>query len=130
MRLFQLLVRMLSTQDYHDFAALYALAHPRQNGEEGNDQYASSIATLFAECPQQADNKQLLAELAAGDASPNVVARHERDAFGTLLKESAVEMIAVARKLTAMMEMNETFVADTRLWRWIENVMEDIAALP
>lgn len=32
---------------------------------------------------------------------------------------------AVARKLTLMSEMNPYFVADARLWRWIEGALRE-----
>ncbi|KAK4153916.1 hypothetical protein C8A00DRAFT_33317 [Chaetomidium leptoderma] len=120
-RPFQRLVRMLSTRDYHDFAELYALACPRRL--TGDDEPSRDIPSLFSERARRSENRQLLHELGADDLSRDDVERHERAAFGRP-SPASTEKMAVARKLTLVSEMNERFVADRRLWQWIEHFME------
>ncbi|KAL2017730.1 hypothetical protein VTK56DRAFT_1700 [Thermocarpiscus australiensis] len=126
MRLFHRLVRMLSTQDYHDFAALYALARCWEDNEEGqSDEGTPDITALFAERARRSENKQLLLELAEDDSPQDYVKRQEQASVGSRSRAHP-EKLAVARKLTLMSEMNERFVADRKLWRWSEDAMEDI----
>ncbi|KAG7288585.1 hypothetical protein NEMBOFW57_004938 [Staphylotrichum longicolle] len=126
MRPFQRLIRMLSTQDVHEFETLHALAFPQEE-EGGGDmgEGARDIAALFRDRARRSENMRLLAELSQDDLAPDEVARHERASFG---KPSlvATEKVAVARKLTLMAQMNDRFVADRRLWRWLEAALKDI----
>ncbi|SPQ17634.1 be2a466e-a0d6-44d2-9225-397dbde39b44 [Thermothielavioides terrestris] len=128
MRLFHRLVRMLSTRDYHDFVALYSLGRCSDGNEEGrseSDEGNPDIPALFAERARQSENMQLLAELREDDSPPDYVKRQEQASI-LARAQAHPEKLAVARKLTLMSEMNERFVADRKLWRWIEDAMEDI----
>lgn len=68
------------------------------------------------------DNKQLSTKLREDDLSEEDVKQREGDYFGN--GKDAETDRAVARKLTVMSEINRGFVADARLWRWIELVFE------
>jgi hypothetical protein len=125
MRLFQLLVRMLSTRDYHEFEALHALAFPRKEEGEEDGGVTQDMPALFSERARRSENVRLLGELSQDDWSPDEVERQEGSSFGKPSLATA-EKMAVARKLTLMAEMNERFVADKRLWRWVEEALKDI----
>lgn len=118
MGMFQRLVWMLSTQDYHLFAAL----HQRALELEGHHKLVD-IPLLFYKRAQREENKQLLCELSEDDLPQNYVEKQEREAFGRP-EFANMAKIAVARKLTLMSEIRtEGFVADKRLWRWIEDAL-------
>ena len=116
---------MLSTRDYHDFAALYTLASPGQGGCEDDDESVARdvLPALFSERARRYENKRLLDELGEDDLPPDEVERQERESFGRPSSPATTEKLAMARKLTLMTEMNEGFAADRRLWRWIEDAM-------
>ncbi|KAK4031791.1 hypothetical protein C8A01DRAFT_41762 [Parachaetomium inaequale] len=125
----QRLIRMLSTRDYHDFAALYALAHPGQGGGKDDDGESAArdvLPALFSERARRDENKKLLGELGEDDWPRDEVERQERASFVRPSSPATQEKLAVARKLTLLAEMNERLVADRRLWRWIEDAMEDV----
>ncbi len=42
-----------------------------------------------------------------------------------IINKTETNREAVARKLTAMMKLNQTFVADQRLWHWVRDALED-----
>lgn len=118
---FQRVVRMLSIRDYHDFEVLYALVH-KPDGERAGP---GDIPRLFDERAQRYENRKLLDELGKDDLSQDYVKRQEQAAFGSSQAVNS-DRLALARKLTLMSEMNKRFVADRRLWRWIEDTLEDI----
>ncbi|GAB1311527.1 hypothetical protein MFIFM68171_01737 [Madurella fahalii] len=121
MRLFQRLVRMLSTRDYHDFVALFALL----NRAEEDDEWYRRVPALFDERAEQRENRLLLAELRDDDLPQDYVEQQERATFGSSGAVNS-ERLAVVRKLTLMYHINKEFIADRRLWRWIEDSMNDI----
>jgi hypothetical protein len=135
-RLLQRLFRMLSKQDYHDFGALYSLAH-RGDGQDGDgdgdgegegdgEGGAVDMAALFSERMGREENRRLLEELAVDDMPRDEVERCERASFGSpSSRAGCVEKLAVARKLTVAAEMNGRFVADWRVWRWVEEALRD-----
>lgn len=119
MQLLLHLVRMLSTRDYYDFVALYAPVN--QLGEE--DDWYQHIPALFDDRSKRRENRVLLARLREDDMPRDCVEQHERAAFGSPEPASTAKL-AVARKLTLMAEMNKEFIADRRLWRWVEDAMD------
>ncbi|KAF5649501.1 RNase H domain protein [Fusarium tjaetaba] len=107
------LVRMLSTQDYTLFKSLYDLVY----NENSDD-----IPRQFHERSMQDSGRALFAKLCQeGESGEGDEPTQEEDANGqTTVSVEAV----IARKLTLMSELNTNFVADKRLWLWIENVLE------
>lgn len=122
---FQRLVRTVSSQDYILFRGLYVSVHGSDAGE------TLDIPRLFRRYAAQEDNQKLLKELAENDMPENEVEREERMAFSSRatgadgMKVNNTKAIAVARKLTLMSEMNEDFIADRRLWLWIEEALKE-----
>jgi hypothetical protein len=53
------------------------------------------------------------------------VERRERALFRSPSRVGCVEKLAVARKLTLAAEMNGRFVANWRVWRWVEEALRD-----
>ena len=110
---------MLSIRDYYHFEALYALAHRPDGGEHAS----VDVPGLFGECGRRSENRRLLNELREENWSDEYVRKQERAAFGS---PPPAERLAVARKLTLVSEMNKGFVADRRLWQWVEKALEDV----
>ena len=116
----QRLVRMVSIHDYYNFEALYKLAW--DSGAPEGEQV--DIPALFVELSQREENKRLLEELREEDWPQEIVEMEERAAFGADMA-ACTDRVAVARKLTLMSTMNERFVADRRLWQWLEDALKD-----
>ncbi|OAR01856.1 hypothetical protein LLEC1_01798, partial [Akanthomyces lecanii] len=114
---FSRLVRLLSTQDYSLFVALYKLV----NGMEVED---AGIPGLFNKLAAEEENRLLLATLRADDYTAAELEREE-DAASGCGKADQGDSRAVARKLTVMAEINRNFVADSKLWRWIERALRE-----
>ena len=74
---------------------------------------------------QRAENRLLLDELREEDRSADYVREQDQASFGSA-EAANNDRIAVARKLTVMSEMNKRFVADRRLWQWIEEALKDL----
>ncbi|KAI3316650.1 kinase-like domain-containing protein [Xylariaceae sp. AK1471] len=117
---FARLVRLLSRQDYKLFKSLYE----RVNFTE-DQRVAESVdyARLFHTQAQLEANKELLAELRQDDVSEAEIKELEDAEFHLTREKKRLSSLAVARKLTLMSEMNSGFVADAKLWRWIENAL-------
>lgn len=81
-----------------------------------------NIPTLFLERAAQEVNAQLLLTLSEDDLSDEELMQEEIAAFGT--KPNKTDSLAVARKLTLMSHINRGFIADKRLWRWIEVALQ------
>ncbi|KAF7560258.1 hypothetical protein G7046_g3883 [Stylonectria norvegica] len=120
MWLFSRLVRLLSKQDLDLFKALYEIVFESENGGLlGSVDYAR----LFQQRAQDDSNKRLSAELREDDPSKDEARKHEEAAF-CYAEERKWDSLAIARKVTLMSEMNAGFVADKRLWRWIEDALK------
>lgn len=113
---FSRLVRLLSIQDYKLFQTLYKLVH-KGKSEEPN------IPALFHELAAEKKNRELFVMLQADDYTASAVEREEIAALGHG-KTDKGDNRAVARKLTVMAEINQNFVADSKLWRWVEHALE------
>ncbi|CVK94110.1 uncharacterized protein FMAN_03345 [Fusarium mangiferae] len=109
------LVRMLSTQDYALFKSLFDLVYNKNSDE---------IPQLFHDRSMQESGQALLATLCQGDSEEeeDEPTQQEDDNGRTNVSIDVV----IVRKLTLMSEMNTNFVADKRLWLWIENVLETL----
>ncbi|KAI1322560.1 hypothetical protein F5Y16DRAFT_413198 [Xylariaceae sp. FL0255] len=106
---FTRLVRLLSKEDYKLFKSLYDLL--------------VDYASLFQAQAELEANKQLLAELREEDESEAEKKGLEDAEFHMTKEKKRLSALAVARKLTLMSEMNPGFVADAKLWRWIEDAL-------
>ncbi|RKL47607.1 hypothetical protein BFJ72_g1839 [Fusarium proliferatum] len=109
------LVRMLSTQDYALFKSLFDLVYNKNSGD---------IPQLFHDRSMQESGQALLAKLCQGDSEEEEDETTQKDNNDGQTSVS-VDVI-IARKLTLISEMNTNFVADKRLWLWIENVLETL----
>ncbi|KAK7425086.1 hypothetical protein QQZ08_008363 [Neonectria magnoliae] len=111
---FARLVRMLSTQDYNHFKVLYDLVYEKDSED---------ILRMFREQSMQDHGKALMAKLSQGELEEEEghIEEQEDDEDGHVDESNGP---AVARKLTLMSEMNPNFVADKRLWLWIEKALE------
>ena len=118
-RHFSRLVRLLSKQDYVYFKNLYETVWKFQ--EDGLPDPVN-YGRLFHERAQQESNKKLLTELREDDDLEEEIEEKEKGTFCYAEKDGS-DSLAVARKLTLMAEMNPGFVADGRLWRWIEDAV-------
>ncbi|KAF5568292.1 RNase H domain-containing protein [Fusarium napiforme] len=106
------LVRMLSTQDYTFFKSLYDLVYNKNSDD---------IPRQFHERSMQDSGRDLFAKLCQEGESEEDEPTQEENGNGQTTV--SVEVV-IAKKLTLMSEMNTNFVADKRLWLWIENVLE------
>ncbi|KAF5611582.1 RNase H domain protein [Fusarium subglutinans] len=109
------LVRMLSTQDYTLFKSLFELVY---------NENADNIPRLFHERRMQEAGQAQFAKLCQGESE------EEEDEPIQKVDDNgqthiSVEVV-VARKVSLMCEMNSNFVADKRLWLWIESVLETL----
>ena len=59
------------------------------------------------------------------DMARDEAERREQGSFGSPSRAGCVEKLAVARKLTLAAEVNGRFVADWRVWRWVEEALRD-----
>ncbi|KAK0621130.1 hypothetical protein B0T17DRAFT_591075 [Bombardia bombarda] len=113
---FSRLVRLLSKNDYEHFRKLFELVYkPSNEGDEGR----VGILSLFHERANRVENQKLLAELQKEDITMEELQEKERACFPPSRTVNS-DAIAVARKLTLMSEMNLGFLADYRLWQWVE----------
>ncbi|KAF4948919.1 hypothetical protein FGADI_9203 [Fusarium gaditjirri] len=110
------LVRMLSTQDYTLFKSLYDLVCNKNS---------DNIPQLFHDRSMQESGQALFAKLCQGESEEEEDRITSPDDDNDQANVS-VEVV-VARKLTLMAEMNTNFVADKRLWLWIEKALKTLA---
>ncbi|EDN90806.1 predicted protein [Sclerotinia sclerotiorum 1980 UF-70] len=80
------------------------------------------IPRLFRSARDEDKFRDLAAELKMEDRSVGELAKYENDYF-RVMKSSGKE--ATARKLTLVSELNQGFVADKRLWRWLDKALND-----
>lgn len=106
---------MLSTQDYALFKSLFDLVYNKNSDD---------IPQLFHDRSMQESGQALLAKLCQGDSEEEEDETTQKDNNDGQTSVS-VDVI-IARKLTLISEMNTNFVADKRLWLWIENVLETL----
>ncbi|VTT59234.1 unnamed protein product [Fusarium fujikuroi] len=81
------------------------------------------ILMLFHERASQNENVKLLAELQEDDLAAEELRERQRACLPPK-RTANTDSIAVARKLTLMSELNPTFLADHRLWKWVEEARE------
>ena len=113
---FTRLVRLLSKNDYEHFRRLFELVYKTSADEAGDGR---GLLWLFHERANRDENRALLAELQEEDMTREELEKRERAHFPPSRTVNS-DVLAVARKLTLMSEMNPVFFADHRLWKWIE----------
>ena len=119
------LVNMDALQDYHHLETLYEPTRDRGNLEANGDDGADrddlpSLAVALAERARTEDAAALAAQLAADDELESTIRRREKKYFDVM----GTARMSLARKVALATEMNPLFVADARLWRWMDEVME------
>ncbi|TVY88168.1 hypothetical protein LAWI1_G005806 [Lachnellula willkommii] len=75
-----------------------------------------NVPKLFKGIQKEEEFVELARMLAEDDRPASEIKRDEEDYF----RYSGLEKEAMARKLTMVSELSEGFVADKRLWQWIE----------
>ncbi|KAL1866069.1 hypothetical protein VTK73DRAFT_4920 [Phialemonium thermophilum] len=117
---FMRVVSLDALQDYDHLEALYALAGrpAAASGVDGED--VDSVAAVLARRAESRDALALASELAAEDEPEREVRRREEEYFAAV----GAKRLALARQVAFTARMNPRFVADGRLWRWIDQVVE------
>ena len=116
---FMRLVNLDALQDYSHLEALCVLAlGPVIPGDDGED--ANSLPAMLATRAAVQDALALADELAADDEPESEILRREKEYFDAV----GAKRLALARKVALAAKMNPRFVADGRLWRWIDAAME------
>ncbi|CAK7265210.1 hypothetical protein SEPCBS57363_001465 [Sporothrix epigloea] len=113
------LVTLDAFQDYVHLEALWTFACGSATPSDEDD--ITSLPGLLTELAEEEDAMELAEDLAAEDVPESKIQRREKEYFELL----GPERLAVAQKVALAAEMNPHFVADYRLWRWIDAVMED-----
>ncbi|EFR04280.1 protein kinase subdomain-containing protein [Nannizzia gypsea CBS 118893] len=108
--LFMRLVNMDSLQDYHLLAELYTLTYSSQ---------ATLLLHAFNEQYSQPAITDMRNILSANDETAADIARHEKGYFSNM----SLQRYTVARKIDLASKLNTIFVADKRLWLWIEKAL-------
>jgi serine/threonine protein kinase len=109
---FSRLIRLLSTQDYTLFKVLYELVY-----ESGSE----DIARLMRDESTQKRGMALLAELQQTMEEEEQEEDEQEAGFDENQSSELSSELLITRKLTVMAEINPNFVADKRLWRWIQD---------
>ncbi|KAG4434847.1 hypothetical protein IFR05_009686 [Cadophora sp. M221] len=107
--LFTKLVTLDGLQDYSYFTELHALVYKPED--------EINVSGLFKSV--QTEMQELAEILMEDDLLASEIKRKEKKYFSA----SNSEREAIARKLTVMANLSQGFVADKRLWRWIEKAM-------
>ncbi|RDL37831.1 uncharacterized protein BP5553_05264 [Venustampulla echinocandica] len=116
---FMRLVNLDALQDYDHPEALYALVWGAVTpGDDGDD--INNLPAILAKRATSHDAFALASELAADDEPESEIRRREKEYFD----EVGGKRLALARKVALAAKMNPRFVADGRLWRWADAVME------
>ena len=116
---FMRLVNLDALQDYDHLEALFALARgPVTPGDDGND--TNSLPAILETRAMTHDALALAGELALDDEPESEILRREKEYFDAV----GAKRLALARKVAFAAKMNPRLVADGRLWRWVDAVME------
>lgn len=107
---FQRFLSMDSYQDYHYFDRLCSLATK-------NEERPADTLRLFTNARENVDS-EVLGRPRCGHVPANSTGQNY------FSNKSGTDREAVARKLMVMMELNHSFVADCRLWRWIREAID------
>ncbi|SPO07777.1 uncharacterized protein DNG_10472 [Cephalotrichum gorgonifer] len=116
---FMRLVNLDALQDYGHLEALYTLAREPVTSEDDGD-ITNSLPAILATRATSHDALALAGELAADDEPESEIRRREKEYFDAV----GAKRFALARKVAFAARMNPRFVADGRLWRWLDAVVE------
>ncbi|KAI1933465.1 hypothetical protein LOZ66_006471 [Ophidiomyces ophidiicola] len=108
--LFMRLVNLDGLRDYHYFAELYILSSSKP------------VEELFTEFWQLYTKREVInmrRVLSSNDPSPTEIQRREKEYFTHV----GIERQAVAAIINICSVLNRSFVADNRLWHWIEKAV-------
>lgn len=115
---FMRLVNLDSLQDMNHLEALYALSQENVTHEDDQNDN-NSIPDVLAARAVTEDALALARELAGDDEPESEVHRREQEYFGAV----GAKRRALAHKVAFAAKMNPRFVADGRLWRWVDAVV-------
>lgn len=76
------------------------------------------IHTLFREEYKKATISNMAKSLEADDQPPSVIQKNEKTYFSNV----GPERHTLSKKLTLASELSRGFVANRKLWQWVENV--------
>lgn len=116
---FMRLVNLDALQDYGHLEALCALVWGSGTPGDGEDN-TNSLPAILATRATTRDALALAGELAADDEPESETRRREKEYFDAV----GDKRLALARKVAFAAKMNPQFVADGRLWRWLDAVTE------
>ncbi len=100
-----------------------------------------SISSLFKIAQKEDDLVELARALADDEECVPEILKEEEDYFAVIgqterpieeqhkVKLIGIERRAIARKIIMVSELSQNFVADKRLWRWIEEMMRDLTSV-
>ncbi|KAF2189972.1 hypothetical protein K469DRAFT_625997, partial [Zopfia rhizophila CBS 207.26] len=108
--LFTRLVNFDALQDYRHFTELYALVYKQR---------ITHIPALFGKQRMETAVSNMAKILVADDQTPSDIKRGEDAYFSNV----GLQRHALSRKLTIAAALSRGFVADGKLWRWIENAV-------
>ena len=117
---FMRLVNMDALQDYKHLEVLYALVRSSMASKDGGDDMDTSLPGILATRTKADDALALAGDLAADDEPESEIRRQEKEYFDAV----GAKRLALARKVAFAASMNPQFVADGRLWRWVDAVIE------
>ncbi|KAH8790564.1 hypothetical protein BGZ57DRAFT_939132 [Hyaloscypha finlandica] len=106
--LFTRLVTLDGLQDYRYFTELYTLVYKPED--------EINIPRLFKGVQKEIGFVELAKTLTEDDRPASEIKKDEEDYF----RFTGSGREAIARKLTVVAELSEGFVADRRLWQWID----------
>lgn len=109
--LFSRLINMDALQDYNHFTEFCASVFGQQT---------TDVFVIFREQFRNEAVSIMAKILSEEDQSQNEIKRHEDAYFSAV----GIERRALSMKLTIASELNKNFVADDKLWRWIERYLD------
>ncbi|KAG9249705.1 uncharacterized protein F5Z01DRAFT_668523 [Emericellopsis atlantica] len=113
------LVNLDALQDYGHLETLCVLARRRVSPED-DDYDINSLPAMMATKATTLEALALASKLAADDEPESETRRREKEYFNAV----GSKRLAIARKVALAAKVNPQFVADGRLWRWVDAVIE------
>lgn len=118
---FMRLVNLDSLQDLNHLEALYTLSREPATSNSGDEKKDNNgLLSMLVTRAMTEDALALAAELATDDEPESEVRRREKEYFDAV----GVKRLTIARKLSVAAKINPLFVADRRLWAWVDGLIE------